>query len=121
MNQKERVEILRQQYPGYDRPLDSKAHKPQTYGITLTTAARELLRGEKKKNAPVYKLTIRLDRGKERELRAALKGREPADWVRERIDQKIFRSTHPTGGRTRAENPKSIVTEKGATVNGERP
>lgn len=92
MTQSERVKIIKAQYPGYDTPLDSKVNRPQVYGITLTTGARQLLQGSKKQKSPVYKLTIRLDRQRETELRLALKGKEPADWVREMIDRKIKKS-----------------------------
>lgn len=92
MTQRERVEIIRAHYPGYDAPLDSKVNRPQIYGITLTAGARQLLQGAKKQKSPVYKLTIRLDRQRETELRLALKGKEPADWVREMIDRKIKKS-----------------------------
>ena len=89
MNQKERVDLLRQHFPGYDAPLDSKAMRPQIYGISHTSKAREILKGCKKEKSPVYKLTIRLDRGQEKDLRNALKGKEPAEWVREMICRKI--------------------------------
>lgn len=94
MTQKERVAILRQEFEGYDPPLDSKVMRPSRYGITLSSKARKLLKSEKKK-APVYKLTIRLDREQEEELRKALNGREPAEWVREMAQREIM--THRKG------------------------
>lgn len=124
MIQRERVEILRSHYPGYDAPLDSKAHNPQIYGVTLTAAARELLRGGAKKKAPVYKLTIRLDREREAQLRAALKGKEPADWVRERIEQKIKSAARLREAERQVgygDPTPDILSETGAAVNGERP
>lgn len=93
MTQKERVAILKEHFSGYDAPLDSKVMRPQQYGITHTAKARQLLQGCKKEKSPVYKLTIRLDRGQEDELRKALKGKEPTEWLREIIQRKIERAS----------------------------
>lgn len=117
MTQRDRVNIIKAHYPGYDTPLDSKVNRPQIYGITLTAGARQLLQGAKKQKSPVYKLTIRLDRQRETELRLALKGKEPADWVREMIDRKIKKSAQllqQTGQKDN--NTTAIVTDISAAV-----
>ena len=119
MTQKERVTILRELFPGYDAPLDSKVMRPAQYGVTHTAKARELLNGSKKEKAPVYKLTIRLDRGQESELRKALNGKEPADWVREMIQRKIERAARLREKTERLTmDTTNIIAETGAECNG---
>lgn len=100
MTQKERVAILNPVFSGYDAPLDSKIQKPQKYGITYTRRAREILGGVPQNKQATYYLSVRLGKEREAELREALKGKEPCDWLREQVDRVIKRhkKAAPTAG-----------------------
>jgi hypothetical protein len=60
MTRLERVKVIRDKYPGYDGPLDSKVRNPEWYGVTLVKAAQQLLDGKPKKDARYYKMTVRI-------------------------------------------------------------
>lgn len=43
LSAKEIVHVIKQAYPGYDRPLNCKVEHPERYGITLCQGAVDLL------------------------------------------------------------------------------
>ena len=92
MTQKERVAIIKTEFPGYDAPLDSKVMRPKQYGIVHCAKARELLAGAKTKTeSDVYKFTSRISKEKKAELEEALEGKPIPAWFNEMVDRKIER------------------------------
>lgn len=47
------VEVVREQYPGYDKYLNSKVENPEKYGIRLVNDAEQMLEDAYLKTAPI--------------------------------------------------------------------
>lgn len=55
LNARDMVDVVRQDYPGYDRSLQSKAENPDYYGVRLVAGAEKLLEESFTKTAPETK------------------------------------------------------------------
>lgn len=64
MTQNERIETIREVFPGYTKPLDSMCKKPEYYGIRRTAEAEALIAGKPgRKREANYKLSVRIPLG----------------------------------------------------------
>ena len=64
MEQNDRVEVIREKFPGYTKPLDSMCKKPGYYGIRLTSEAEALIADKPgRKREANYKLSVRIPLG----------------------------------------------------------
>ena len=80
---KDVVKVIREQYPGYDRYLNSKVENPERYGVRLVNEAEALLEEAYVKTAPEArkrdrrrlpcKIQCRLSKSKFERLQQALK------------------------------------------------
>lgn len=64
MTQNERIETIREVFPGYTKPLDSMCKKPEYYGIRRTAEAEAIIADKpRRKREANYKLSVRIPLG----------------------------------------------------------
>lgn len=64
MTQNERIETIREVFPGYTKPLDSMCKRPEYYGIRRTAEAEALIADKpRRKREANYKLSVRIPLG----------------------------------------------------------
>ena len=90
MTQKERVEAIRELYPGYNKFLDSHCEHGEKYGVRRMPDAERIATGEKPKKASHPKLCVRIPKGyyNRKKFTAMLKDRgfnSITDWVKYHI------------------------------------
>ena len=63
MEQNERIAVIREKFPGYNKPLDSMCKRPEYYGIRRTAEAEALIADKpRRKREAEYKLTVRVNK-----------------------------------------------------------
>jgi hypothetical protein len=64
MTQNERIETIREVFPGYTKPLDSMCKRPEYYGVRRTAEAEALIADKpRRKREANYKLSVRIPLG----------------------------------------------------------
>lgn len=64
MEQNDRIAVIREEFPGYTKPLDSMCKRPEHYGIRRTAEAEALIADKPgRKREANYKLSVRIPLG----------------------------------------------------------
>lgn len=69
----DKVELIKQFYPGFDKSLFAKSKRPEYYAITLTKDAKLLIGEDRKKKQKTFYMSVRTTKAFRDEIRSELK------------------------------------------------